>query len=425
MTTEFTPTNLTTWGYNDCQFDENDGSFGGILSKLLFRHLPEYYPPGSTYGHFPFMVPETMRGYINTQGRSEDGYTWTRPTKTPLGLGTIEDRMRKLVRYPLVNVKKPFFSSVAVDNAASSFFHIAKSLIEEKFVLDTDSTTRHLDIVGDIVNLVPVYWIIEEIMDLSVKSPTNPSGDVDAKEVYSAFSAVADYIFVNIDNSRDWALHKASAETVRKFVSLIEVSLRNSSDGLLNGLKRLLKPRPSYSDHESLMKRLSKVVGRPQSVAASVFMDTAATAALFSKAVALVVNYIFNNSKAKDVHNHLHPRDAKGDGEVISLIKEALHLQDVGNYWDGKVLGVRSTKSPLENYGFMDPSFFEKTTVEILRAVFTRDDIKKRPDQPKNMGSFSNQIAKGHKVQSYLNDQGSVTPWPTTLIVRFDGHHSA
>ena len=72
------------------------------------------------------------------------------------------------------------------------------------------------------------------------------------------------------------------------------------------------------------MKRLSRVFGQSQSVAASVFMETAATAALFSKAVALIVNYIFNNSKAKDVHSHLHPKDENGDGEVISLIREAL-----------------------------------------------------------------------------------------------------
>ena len=72
------------------------------------------------------------------------------------------------------------------------------------------------------------------------------------------------------------------------------------------------------------MKHFSRVFGRPKSVAASVFMETAATAALSSKAVALVIDYIFNNSKAKDVHNHLHPKDEKGDGEVISLIREAL-----------------------------------------------------------------------------------------------------
>jgi len=291
-------------------------------------------------------------------------------------------------------------------------------------MLDIDSTQRHLNIVGDVVNLVPIYWITEEIADLSIKSTINPGGDVDAKDVYSAFSEVTDYIFVNIEHSRDWSLHNASAETVCKFTSLIEVLLRNSSNGLLNALKRFLKLKPSHSDHESLMKRLDRVYGRPQSVAVSVFMETAATAALFSKAVALVVDYILNNSKAKDVHNHLHPKDVKGDGKVISLIREALHLQELGHYWDGQVLGVRPTESPLENYGLMGASFFEKTTVEILRAAFARDDVVKRPGQPANMGSFSNQVAKDHTIQSYLDDEGSVTPWPATLIIHFDGQHS-
>lgn len=72
------------------------------------------------------------------------------------------------------------------------------------------------------------------------------------------------------------------------------------------------------------MRRLSKVFGEPKSVAASLFMETAATAALYSKAVALVINYIFDNSKANDVHSKLHPKDAKGDEEVVSLIREAL-----------------------------------------------------------------------------------------------------
>lgn len=123
------------------------------------------------------------------------------------------------------------------------------------------------------------------------------------------------------------------------------------------------------SEHDTLVNRLSEVFGEPKSVAAGVFMDTAATAALYSKAVALVIDYIFNNSKAKEVHHNLHPKDAKGDGEVISLIKQALRkwlrlheyslfftfalteLQDLGHYWNEQVLGARPTDSPLENYG--------------------------------------------------------------------------
>ena len=62
-------------------------------------------------------------------------------------------------------------------------------------------------------------------------------------------------------------------------------------------------------------------------MAASIFVETAATAALYSKAVALVIDYIFNNSKGREVHGNLHPKDARGDGEVISLIREALRRE--------------------------------------------------------------------------------------------------
>lgn len=78
------------------------------------------------------------------------------------------------------------------------------------------------------------------------------------------------------------------------------------------------------------MKRLNGALGGPRSVAASVFMETEAIAALYSKAAALVINYIFNSSKAKEVHNSLHPKNAEGDGEVISLIKEALRKGPLG-----------------------------------------------------------------------------------------------
>ena len=72
--------NLTTWGYNDCQADTADGSYGGMLTKLLFRHLPDYYPAGSAYAHFPMMVPEKMRDYAKE--RPDDvwrKYDWNRP----------------------------------------------------------------------------------------------------------------------------------------------------------------------------------------------------------------------------------------------------------------------------------------------------------------------------------------------------------
>lgn len=35
--------NLPAWGYQDCQYDPQDGSYGGPPAKLLFRMLPGHY----------------------------------------------------------------------------------------------------------------------------------------------------------------------------------------------------------------------------------------------------------------------------------------------------------------------------------------------------------------------------------------------
>jgi linoleate 10R-lipoxygenase len=66
----------------DCQADTQDGSFGGILTRLLFRSLPDYYPPGSGLAHFPFLTPEKMKSSLKELGISPDKYIWQRP-QTP------------------------------------------------------------------------------------------------------------------------------------------------------------------------------------------------------------------------------------------------------------------------------------------------------------------------------------------------------
>lgn len=72
--------NFTAWGYQDCQYDSQDGSFGGLLTKLLFRTLPDYYPTGSAYAHFPFLDPIFMKKNLEENDPDlASKYTWTRP----------------------------------------------------------------------------------------------------------------------------------------------------------------------------------------------------------------------------------------------------------------------------------------------------------------------------------------------------------
>jgi len=72
--------NLTAWGYQDCQYDDKDGSYGGLLTKLLFRTLPDFYPKGSAYAHFPFLEPKYMEEKMTRDDPNVvSKYTFTRP----------------------------------------------------------------------------------------------------------------------------------------------------------------------------------------------------------------------------------------------------------------------------------------------------------------------------------------------------------
>ncbi|KAJ3831194.1 hypothetical protein F5878DRAFT_549830 [Lentinula raphanica] len=81
--------NLTTWGFADCQYPTSpDGSFEGMLTKLLFRHFPAYYPARSAYAHFPFLDPVYMQEQLQKRGTA-DQYIWTRPCP-PVAVSTGE-----------------------------------------------------------------------------------------------------------------------------------------------------------------------------------------------------------------------------------------------------------------------------------------------------------------------------------------------
>ena len=72
--------NLTSWGYQDCFAQKDDGAYGGVLTRLLYRALPEYYPARSSYARFPFIVPDVMRKYLAKLVDSPVGkYNFTRP----------------------------------------------------------------------------------------------------------------------------------------------------------------------------------------------------------------------------------------------------------------------------------------------------------------------------------------------------------
>lgn len=62
------------------QSSPDNGSLGGMLTKLLYRAFPNDYLPGSIYAHFPFIVPARMRQYMEKQDPQKvKEYNWDKP----------------------------------------------------------------------------------------------------------------------------------------------------------------------------------------------------------------------------------------------------------------------------------------------------------------------------------------------------------
>lgn len=68
FTHDFTPYNLTAWGFADCQRDPNAFGFGSTLGRLFLRTLPNHFTENSIYTFFPLMTPESMKANLTNLG---------------------------------------------------------------------------------------------------------------------------------------------------------------------------------------------------------------------------------------------------------------------------------------------------------------------------------------------------------------------
>lgn len=193
------------------------------MTKLLFRTLPDYYPRRSAYAHFPFLAPSFMKTHLKTSNPTlVDKYVWTRPRPlTPVipidsfdsVKLVLDDTMNFIPAYdghlftcvqPLLETKMVFIKHLSDDRLFSDLFlsqskipldftkkaflsgladvsksvfskpdasigvffaETTKSLIREK-QFSNGGAVAYLDIVKDVINLLPLHWISNELVSI-------------------------------------------------------------------------------------------------------------------------------------------------------------------------------------------------------------------------------------------------------------------
>ncbi|KAG8966855.1 hypothetical protein FRB90_010933, partial [Tulasnella sp. 427] len=231
LTNDFTAYNLTAWGIQDCTRDPKNSANGGVLGKLLGRCLPNHFPVDSSYTNFPFVVPTEMKKFL-TDVEKADGYTFTRPEpKKPVAPFKSYSEVTSALAGNALASTVPHNASIVLfgdgylktyNNAAANLkdrnlirnAFLPNDVVKKKHISFLERTTALLlqeksfslvgdkkmsvNIVRDVINILPVYFISEYVLGLNLKTPYNPHGDALDQEVYLKFKEIYEFLFIDI-----------------------------------------------------------------------------------------------------------------------------------------------------------------------------------------------------------------------------------
>ncbi|KAF8066828.1 heme peroxidase [Lyophyllum atratum] len=511
FTTEFTPYNCTSWGYNDCQYDQKDGSYGGLLTKLLFRTLPDYYPAGSAYAHFPFMVPSFLKDELRSRAPGiVDKYDWERPSQqTPTVsimsfagvkevltnsgfMSAYDDRLlivasEGLKKIPTERdgltaltqgramVGKLIPSTLSHDMQsrhtwAEYFQKEALALIEEKSIPVLRSNSKRLDIVQDVINLLPVHWIAEEIMALPLKTKTNQRGTWYEQDIYKEFADVGRYVFLNFDPVNDWHLREDAIATFLKVFAVTQGHFEKMRDhfSIVDTLNELaIESHHGYQYLHHVSKAFKDKSATIEELSAYVFAAVIPTSAHFSQAITHVVDFYLDEDKQTERADIVKLSASVGHRQesvdkIMAYVREALRINPTvsGVYRtagqnipipgyktvnaqervfvslvdanrDSSVFGEdvevavydrparQSGIVGLGEHGLLSSAFFDSTVPTILGTLLGLKNLKRGPNVSGKLAKFT-ESWHGSQRQLYINTNGDVTPFPDSLFIEFD-----
>lgn len=473
LTVDFTPYNLTTWGYEDCQFNTNDGSYGGMLTKLLLRTLPDQYKPKSAYAHFPFLVPSFMEQNLKERD-SRNGtdevskYTWIRPStpsSSPKGIQTYEVVQQILEstndfasasdeRLETILGRAPpelsFIQKELVDSRekwAIHFVALADELISKRSLKHVGSNMRNLDVVKDVLNVLPVRWICQHIVGLPI-AREGGHGRYTEDQYCRKLQDICEYLFVNLDASKDWELRESARATYKKINEEVTKDFAAFSSWLKDKVNSIADYDPEDRSREFLKQLyVKRGVTDSQTIAAAIFCEVAPTAAHFSQSLAQAVNYYLDDKQKQareDISRLSKLRTPESTEKILKYIYEALAfdppipvtcltaLKDVKiedrriNAGEQVCLSIcRTEPANMEHFklgfgmhGLTLPELFEAIAPRIVGTVLSLPGIRRAPGEAGQFNKYTEEY-RGIPLRQYITYEGQTSPFPDSLTIQY------
>ncbi|KAG0693723.1 heme peroxidase [Suillus ampliporus] len=358
-TQDFTPYNMTAWGFADCQRNPDGYGFGSTLGRLLLRTLPNDYTEDSIYTWFPLMHPEPMEGYLKKLGKV-GGYSLTRPK--PRGpfitvknyvevsqvLRSTEKFMPECVERAAEVIKgegffvasengveeqKQFIGAVApspeaVSKIGTYFYTKTKELIEQHSLTLIGKKTRAVNIVRDVLKFVPLHWAATEVAGIPLKTKQHPHGVFTESQLFDMLSEIYQFIFLEVEAAKYMLLKQRVKDHVQELTHLIKSALGGAGSRVpFAGLFGTLSGRCSSSrkNHDEIIKRLFKLGYSKEHVVNSILALLVGATVEMSLALTNVVNQFLDSEESSTIQA-AKSMDTKDLSSLTAYINEALRI---------------------------------------------------------------------------------------------------
>ncbi|KLO17167.1 heme peroxidase [Schizopora paradoxa] len=489
FTTEFTVHNFTKWGLDYCLFQKDDGTKGGMISRMLFQTLPQQFAPNSIYARFPMMVPSTMGMSMAKHIDGEVGrYTFKKPVYSPVvpvkSYDDVINVLKHQERFESIFEEKMKFvtgnvrPNISLVNSilnqsndrgrySDMCAQITGKLLEEKSRAIPGSQKRRVDIVRDVVNLVPVYLISTELLGLPIKTEETPRGLFRDQEIYEMFANLGNFVFMNNDDYLAWSLQDKASKAKEIIMDIVGNHLSTILDqGVVSKLSDSLINW--YTGESNFADGFLKSVafglkGSSKKVMVTSLVATiAATSALYSKALAIIVDFFLDkaNKHAREKLERLVVDSWDNDARIYELVQEVLRLNPpmpvvtrrakmnvllpdhqkilegervacsiIQANIDQKYFGENASQfhpdrptagiSGLEDVGLINSTFFKATMPRVLQVIFKLRNIHTAPGAPGKLSKVKTSELDCPTVL-YSDLESKLSPFPASLSVQFD-----
>ncbi|KAH9926861.1 heme peroxidase [Fomitopsis serialis] len=440
FTADYTPFNLTCWGFADCQRDTTAPGCGSALGRLFLRHLPQQFSPNSTFTWFPLMTPEAMEKVLTKLGEA-DQYDLSKPTvilRTP-EVSTYRDVAQALhsdrfsVRYAdraakVISGQGFFIASDSPSRAAReqraiagvlsghedqilAFFHAkTKALMARESYSMVGVKTRSLDIVRDVLKYIPLQWA-SSFAGIKLKERPDAEGDYTPQELFDILADVYSWVATlfncyvidpeyrrqlplpDVPPAKLLRLQQKVKADIDKLLHKIKLYLRggqrSSIIAVFDTITSMFVGR-AKGHKEEILEKLWGLGYSPDELAHSVLAVLVACSVELSQAVVNVVNFYIDENKPRDV-------------------------QDLVN----KPTPARRTLSSSVATSGGAPYVPCLIIASVVRAVFEYKTIRRAPGQSGVLQRFKADVYKT-STYVYLSPGQELVPWATNMVVQWD-----